>query len=144
MGRTVYLPVVTGLPTAQRTPESRWTTSPGTDSVKSEGAGRVLERRGGHTLLSCRPTTGRQHQIRVHLEAIGLPIVGDKLYGPDEELFLREARGELGLEDLSRLGLPRHALHNHRLVWHSPRRGERCEVTSPLSADLRAFLERLS
>ena len=53
---------------------------------------RVLERRAGFALVSCLPLTGRQHQIRVHLAAIGHPIVGDKLYGEDEELFLRNAR----------------------------------------------------
>jgi 23S rRNA pseudouridine1911/1915/1917 synthase len=102
---------------------------------------RVLERHGAFSLLSCTPLTGRQHQIRVHLAAIGHPIVGDKLYGEDEELFLRHARRELDARDLARLLLPRHALHNHRLAWDPPSGGERRVVTSPLPADLRAFLE---
>jgi 23S rRNA pseudouridine1911/1915/1917 synthase len=77
----------------------------------------------------------------VHLATIGHPLVGDKLYGPDEELFLRGARQELGGRDLAQLGLARHALHSHRLAWVSPSDGARREVTSPLPADLREFLE---
>ena len=113
------------------------------DGLPARTRWRVLERRGGHALVSCRPVTGRQHQIRVHLEAIGHPIVGDKLYGPDEEIFLRGARNELTERDQELLGLPRHALHNHRLVWRSPRSGERIEVTSPLAEDLSAWFELL-
>ena len=103
---------------------------------------RVLQRRGAFALLACTPVTGRQHQIRVHLAASGHPIVGDKLYGPDEELFLRNARAELGPRDLERLLLARQALHSHRLAWSSPTTGEHCEARSPLPEELRAFLER--
>jgi 23S rRNA pseudouridine1911/1915/1917 synthase len=103
---------------------------------------RVLERRGAFALLRCTPLTGRQHQIRVHLAAIGHPIVGDKLYGVDEELFLRSARRELDGRDLEALQLPRQALHSHRLAWLSPSTGERQEAVSPLPPDLRAFLEQ--
>jgi 23S rRNA pseudouridine1911/1915/1917 synthase len=115
-------------------------------SVQADGAEahttwRVLERRGGFALLACKLLTGRQHQIRVHLAAIGHPLVGDKLYGADEELFLRGARHELDASDLARLRLSRHALHSHRLAWVAPSGGARREVTSPLPGDLRAFLE---
>ncbi len=102
---------------------------------------RVLERRRGCALVACRLVTGRQHQIRVHLAAIGHPIVGDKLYGADEELFVLAASGELTPRELAELELPRHALHAHRLAWRSPLRLERREVESPLPSDLRAFLD---
>ena len=102
---------------------------------------RVLERRAGCALVACLPHTGRQHQIRLHLEAIGHPLVGDKLYGQDEELFLRAARDELTPRDLELLELPRHALHNHRLAFTSPASGERREIVSPLADDLRAYLD---
>ena len=67
------------------------------------------------TLVECMPHTGRQHQIRVHMAAIGHPLVGDKLYGPDEGYFQKAADGELTGDDLRALGLARHALHSHRL-----------------------------
>jgi len=116
-------------------------------TVRSDGAEastewRVLERHGRVSLLACRPRTGRQHQIRVHLAALGHPLVGDKLYGGDEELFLKGARRELAVEDLAALELERQALHNHRLAWFAPSGGARREVVSELPADLRAFLAR--
>jgi len=101
----------------------------------------VVQRRKGYSLVGCRLYTGRQHQIRVHLAAIGHAVVGDKLYGPDDALFERAADGELTAADLRRLELPRHALHNHRLVFVSPATKERVEVISPLAADLRAFVD---
>jgi 23S rRNA pseudouridine1911/1915/1917 synthase len=101
---------------------------------------RVLERYDDCTLVACTLHTGRQHQIRVHMAAIGLPLVGDKLYGEDEELFLRAQNGELTPAERARLGLARHALHAHRLVVTSPTTGERIEITSPLPEDLTQYL----
>jgi 23S rRNA pseudouridine1911/1915/1917 synthase len=101
---------------------------------------RVLERASGCALLELRLHTGRQHQIRVHLAGIGHPIVGDKLYGPGEEYFLRAARGELTALDLEDLGLARHALHEHRLAFEHPATVERIEIASPLPDDLEAYL----
>ena len=111
------------------------------DGLPSRTDWRVVERRGRVSLVSCLPRTGRQHQIRVHLAAIGHPIVGDKLYGPDEAVFERSAQGTLTDADHAALGLPRHALHSHRLVWSSPQDGSPREVESPLPADMRGFLE---
>jgi 23S rRNA pseudouridine1911/1915/1917 synthase len=102
----------------------------------------VVRRYRGCTLVACRPLTGRQHQIRVHMESIGHPLVGDKLYGPDEDYFQKAADGSLTDGDLDALELPRQALHNHRLAFRSPTSGERIEVTSPLAPDMAAFLER--
>ena len=74
--------------------------------------------------------------------ALGAPLVGDKLYGPDNTIFLRAAAGELTDVDRERLIIDRHALHSHRLVFTSPRSGEAVEVTSDLPGDLReAFPE---
>jgi 23S rRNA pseudouridine1911/1915/1917 synthase len=99
----------------------------------------VIEQRGGYALLSCELHTGRQHQIRVHLASVGCPVVGDKLYGPDEGLLARAADGKLSEADRARLQLPRHALHAHRYAMLHPMTGERLELESPLPADLRAF-----
>ena len=101
----------------------------------------VLERRRDCALLACRPLTGRQHQIRVHMDAIGHPLVGDKLYGAPEGAFERGMRNELTERDLAELGLPRHALHNHRLVFTTPDGDRRVEVKSPLAEDLRDWLD---
>ena len=101
----------------------------------------VVERVRGRTLVSCRPLTGRQHQIRVHMDALGHPLVGDKLYGVDEAVFQRYAEDELSASDIELLELERHALHNHRLVFTSPTTGQRIEVVSPLHTDLEQYLD---
>ena len=99
----------------------------------------VLETRGGYALVACELFSGRQHQIRVHLAALGCPVVGDKLYGPDDRLLARAADGELTEADLVLLELPRHALHAHRYVMTHAVTGEALELVAPLSADLDKF-----
>lgn len=96
----------------------------------------------GHTLVEAQPRTGRQHQIRAHLAAIGHPIVGDKLY-PDEERFLEWLDGGLSGELLAALRLPRHALHAAGLRFPHPLDGATVSVESPLADDLRRFLDTL-
>jgi 23S rRNA pseudouridine1911/1915/1917 synthase len=77
-----------------------------------------------HALLRVLLETGRTHQIRVHLQAIDLPVSGDPVYG---------VRGDLGL---------RHQfLHAARLAFAHPVTGEPVDVTSPLPPDLAAALE---
>jgi 23S rRNA pseudouridine1911/1915/1917 synthase len=75
-------------------------------------------------LLRCRPQTGRTHQLRVHLAAVGLPVAGDPLYGPQPPVH------------------PRQALHAARLAFDHPVTGERLELSAPLPPDLLALLER--
>ena len=77
-------------------------------------------------LVRCRPHTGRMHQIRVHLKQAGHPLVGDKIYGPDERCYL-EFIDTGWTEDLAEiLLLPRQALHCHRMAvpgigaWTAP------------------------
>lgn len=95
-----------------------------------------------YALVRCTLETGRQHQIRVHLAALGVPVVGDKLYGPDDELFARGADGELTEEDRSLLELERHALHAAVLELNHPADPtRRLRVEAPLPEDLVDFWE---
>lgn len=113
------------------------------DGLESQTEWRVVRPYPGRSLIACRPRTGRQHQIRVHMDAIGHSLVGDKLYGLDEQIFQRSADGELTGEDLEVLELPRHALHNHMLAFRSPKSGEHVRVESPLAKDLARYLDDL-
>jgi 23S rRNA pseudouridine1911/1915/1917 synthase len=97
-----------------------------------------------YALVRCHLETGRQHQIRLHLASVGLPLVGDKLYGPDEALFARGADGELTDDDRRVLELGRHALHAAELSLDQPMTGARVHIEAPLADDLRAFWDGLS
>jgi 23S rRNA pseudouridine1911/1915/1917 synthase len=94
--------------------------------------------------VRCELETGRQHQIRIHLASLGTPIVGDKLYGPDETCFARGADGELTEEDLVLLELPRHALHAARLALAHPMTQVPLVVEAPFPADLEAFWDSIA
>jgi 23S rRNA pseudouridine1911/1915/1917 synthase len=85
----------------------------------------VRERLGVRTLLEVRLETGRTHQIRVHLEAIGLPVSGDPVYGAARDL-----------------GLDRQFLHAHALAFDHPTTGTRLAFESPLPSDLASALEK--
>lgn len=87
----------------------------------------------GVTLCQVAIHTGRTHQIRVHLSAIGHPIVGDAVYGG----VRRRIPGDL--RALQRLERP--FLHAERLAFTHPRDGRRMEFTAPLPADLMDVLE---
>ena len=86
-------------------------------------------------LIRAIPHTGRTHQIRLHLSSIGHPLVGDKIYGPDEQLYLRFIETGWTTELERQLLLPRHALHSARLAIE----GEH-EWASPLPHDLAEFM----
>ena len=104
----------------------------------------VLERRTAAdgtpiALLACFPRTGRQHQIRAHLAHAGLSLVGDKIYGPDENIFDRFTRKAMTEADAAALRLPRHALHAWRLSLPHPVTREPLDLEAPLPEDLRTF-----
>jgi 23S rRNA pseudouridine1911/1915/1917 synthase len=118
--------------------------------VASPGSGldarttvRVLQTRGGYAWVECALHTGRQHQIRLHLSHLGCPVVGDKLYGPDERMLARAADDELSEEDLALLELPRHALHAHVYRMRHAVTGEPLEVVAPMPAHLADFWAQL-
>jgi 23S rRNA pseudouridine1911/1915/1917 synthase len=105
--------------------------------------GEVRRIPGGQTYarVRCGLETGRQHQIRLHLASLGAPIVGDKLYGPDEQAFARGADGELTAEDFARLEMPRHALHATQIELPHPITNAPLALNSPLPPDMVAFWE---
>lgn len=123
-------------------PIGRSPSRPDRMSVVEGGAGRdaatyyqVLERFHGFGFLACRPKTGRTHQIRVHLDHIEHPLVGDVLYrrrGPHVVKLAAEAPQ-----------LARQALHAGRLALAHPKTGEPLAFESPLPPDLLALLEWL-
>ncbi len=99
------------------------------DCVRADGAAAVTEywvqrrftrEQAPFALLLARPHTGRKHQIRIHLAHIGHAIVGDKIYGGDEDLYLALVEDRLTAEQRRRLILPHHALHARevRFAWH--------------------------
>jgi 23S rRNA pseudouridine1911/1915/1917 synthase len=94
-----------------------------------------VERRGAdRTLLRLRPLTGRRHQLRVHLAALGHPVRGDILYGRDESAYLAMVRGE-GDARAAAGGPSRQLLHCARMVFPAPADGSPTEVRAPLPAD---------
>jgi 23S rRNA pseudouridine1911/1915/1917 synthase len=100
---------------------------------------RVRERFRLHSLVEAELATGRTHQIRVHLSAIGFPLVGDRRYG---------ARGKLppaAAEDLVGVlrGFSRQALHAYRLGFEHPRSGKRIDFEAQFPADMRALVRAL-
>jgi 23S rRNA pseudouridine1911/1915/1917 synthase len=100
---------------------------------------------GDFSVVQCFPRTGRQHQIRVHLEAAGHPIVGDKLYGmPEEEALRFYERLRLTPEAEARLLIPRHALHAAGIRFQHPVTQEWMDFSSPLPPDLQAFLAEMT
>lgn len=102
---------------------------------------RVVGRRAGHALIEASPRSGRLHQIRAHLSHLGLPMVGDKIYGRDPQAFLDFMDTGQTPELTQRLGLPRQALHAARIAfpWH----GAQVQVEVPLAADLQAYWHAL-
>jgi RluA family pseudouridine synthase len=111
------------------------------DGVPARTRVQVLHRGEGWAWIEARPETGRLHQIRVHLRACGLPILGDKVYGRDERLFLKFAAGQpYSPQETSMLGLPRQALHAWQLRVHHPGTGAPLTLTAPLPPDLAGAL----
>lgn len=89
--------------------------------------------------VEARPITGRMHQIRVHLSHLGLPVVGDKIYGVGEECYLEFIETGWTEALAAKLLLPRQALHSHVLEVDTPEVKRRWEA--PLTGELAAFIQ---
>ena len=105
--------------------------------------GRSAPRDGGGdvSLVEAELDTGRTHQIRATLLALGYPIVGDKIYGLDETVFVRFAEGRMTEDDRARLVTPRQALHCAGLSFTHPESERPVSLSSPLPADLAVYFD---
>jgi 23S rRNA pseudouridine955/2504/2580 synthase/23S rRNA pseudouridine1911/1915/1917 synthase len=105
----------------------------------------VVERFRGYTLLDVRPQTGRSHQIRVHVQAIGYPLAIDPLYGSGKPLLLSALkpsyRPKAGIEE--RPLMARLTLHAQALELLHPTHGGTCKWVAPLPKDFAAVLRNL-
>ncbi len=101
----------------------------------------VLQRLPDFTLVECYPKTGRTHQIRAHLECLGFPILGDKLYGQPDDVFLEALRQGPTERVRAALRFPRHCLHARSIAFPHPFTGQTLKVTAPLAADMRAVCD---
>ena len=100
----------------------------------------VLERFDGFAAVKLLPKTGRTHQIRVHLNQVGCPVLCDRQYGGRSQI----TRGEIRRDPAdAEVLLERQALHARRLRFSHPVSGRRLEVEAPLPADMAAALAAL-
>ncbi len=95
-----------------------------------------LQESHGLSLYEAVPKTGKLHQIRAALCSFGLPVVGDKIYGIDDHLYLRFISNCLTVEDYQSLRAPRQVLHANKIKFYYPLRNEYMMVTAPLTQDL--------
>ena len=120
--------------------EIRVRLAPSVSGKPAQTSWRVERRLEGRTLLRVFPRTGRRHQIRVHLDALGHPILGDLLYGRDDADYLDLVRRRYDArrdED----GPRRQLLHCARLVFPDPAGGRKIDVAAPLPADVLAEID---
>jgi 23S rRNA pseudouridine955/2504/2580 synthase/23S rRNA pseudouridine1911/1915/1917 synthase len=110
------------------------------DAEWAETKFRLLKQCNGIALIEAEPHTGRLHQIRATLLALGTPIVGDKLYGVDETLFLRFCKDTLTDADHARLRMDRQALHASGLSFRHPKFGRPVTVDLDLPDDMQQLL----
>lgn len=99
----------------------------------------VLKRMGSYSLVSAQPLTGRTHQIRVHLEHLGFPILGDKMYGQPDRIFLHTLDHGIDHSIRAATGFPRHALHAAAISIPHPDGGS-ITIEAPLENDMAAIV----
>jgi RluA family pseudouridine synthase len=103
----------------------------------------LLYSRGDFSLLKAVPVTGRTHQIRVHCEHSGFPILGDKLYGLDERYYLEFIEKGNSNDLLKKTGFHRSALHSYSIRFFHPAKEQDMLISSPFPSDFREFFQTL-
>lgn len=104
---------------------------------------KVLEQFEGYTYVEAKPETGRTHQIRVHLSAINLPIMGDSLYGGGDHFYLSKIKPKYKLAGEEKPLLDRTALHASKIVFLHPVSGTTIGLETDLPKDMRIVLKYL-
>ncbi len=123
--------------------------TPGTMVVNPKGKKsitvyKVLERFTGYTLVEAKPLTGRTHQVRVHLAAIGHPLVVDPLYGTPDAIFLSQFKKDYKEKDApEKPVISRLPLHSFRLSFREPLEGKTLAIEAELPKDFTRMLKYL-
>ena len=104
---------------------------------------RVMERFRGHTLLELRPRTGRMHQIRVHLQSVGKPLLSDRVYGDGRQFFLSSVKLGYRSAGEEKPLLERTALHAFMLSVDHPKTNARSNFSADLPKDMVSVLRYL-
>ena len=100
---------------------------------------RVLQRLDNYSLIECLLHTGRTHQIRVHLEYLGYPILGDKIYGQKDDIFLEHLHQGATKRVREIVSFSRHCLHAAKITFNHPKKGL-LTIGSPLPEDMQSIL----
>jgi 23S rRNA pseudouridine1911/1915/1917 synthase len=104
---------------------------------------KVIEYFNGYAYIEARPRTGRMHQIRIHLSAIGLPILGDSLYGEGGGFFLSSIKHNYRGKETEQPLLSRTALHAYSICILHPLHGVEKVIEAPLPKDMESVLKAL-
>jgi RluA family pseudouridine synthase len=112
----------------------------GSPELRAETTFKGLANHQGMSLVEAIPRTGRLHQIRATLHALGFPVVGDKLYGPDPAMFLRFCTDALSAEDRLMLRMNRQALHAVSLELRHPHDGQAVRYEAPPPEDMLSLM----
>lgn len=126
---------------------------PGKSKVRIDPKGRpsrtkirIVENYTNYTMLEAKLITGRTHQIRIHLQYLGHPLIVDKLYGNREEFFLSEIKHKYrsSKNSFEQPLISRQTLHSHQIRFLKPFSDEELIFNAPLPKDLKALRNQLS